>query len=88
MFLLAHYLMFLRGIFSSIIILFLFLILYLTSTIDINYYNYIINCADFGIELLRKTILVIFTFFKTFCILRIIYIFSPQHVGFCNIISF
>ena len=85
-FLLAHYLMFLRGFFSFIIILFLFLVLYLTSAIDTNYYIQIKEHDDFGIEALRKIILVIFSFFKMFCIYRIIYIFSPQYVGFCNII--
>ena len=87
-FLLAHYLMFLRGSFSFIIFLFLFLILFLTSAIDIDYYHNVINSSDFGIEFLRKLIIVILSFFKSFCIFRILYIFSPQHVGFCNIISF
>lgn len=86
-FLLAHYLMFLRGLFSFIIILFLFLILCLTSKIDTGYYEYIILYHDFALEILRKIVLIIFSFFKVFCIFRIIYIFSPQHVGFCNIIS-
>ena len=86
-FLLAHYLMFLRGFFSFIIVLFLFLILYLTSKIDTNYYKNVIKSNDFAIEFLRKFFIVIFSFFKTFCIFRIIYIFSPQYVGFCNIIS-
>ena len=85
--LLAHYLMFLRGSLSFIIISFLFLVLSLTSSIDIDYYNNIIQSSDFGIEFLRKLFLVIFSSFKSFCIFRIIYIFSPQHVGFCNIIS-
>ena len=85
--LLAHYLMFLRGSLSFIIISFLFLVLSLTSSIDIDYYNNIIQSSDFGIEFLRKLILVIFSSFKIFCTFRIIYIFSPQHVGFCKIIS-
>ena len=86
-FLLSHYLMFLRSSFSLIFIIILILILSLTSAINLNYYKDLIHRSDFGFELLKKIFLVISTFFKTFCVFRIIDIFSSQHVGFCNVIS-
>ena len=86
-FLLPHYLMFLRSSFSLIIIIILIIILSLTSAINFNYYKDLIHSSDLGIEILKKLFIVVSTFFKTFCVFRIIYIFSSQHVGFCNMIS-
>ena len=86
-FLLPHYLMFWRGIFGFILILFLIFILSFTSEINMDYYKYLFNAESIAIEITRKIFLCILTFIKVFCIFRIIYIFTPQHVGFCNIIS-
>ncbi len=79
-FLLPHYLMFWRGIFGFILILFLIFILSFTSEIDMNYYKYLFNTKTIAFEITRKIFLSIFTFIKIFCVLRIIYIFTPQHV--------
>ena len=85
--LLPHFLLFWRGIINSIIALILTFILYCTSSIDFRYYENIINNIT-KIELIFKIFSFLFLIFKIFCIFKIIYIFTPQHVGFCIVIIY
>ena len=82
--LLPHFLLFWRGIYTFIIFLILTVILYFTSNIQIEYYENLLSNIDF-LRVIIQIIFIIFNFIKIFCIFKIIYIFTPQHVGFCNV---
>ena len=85
--LLPHFLLFWRGIFNFIIISILTIILYYTSILNIEYYEgYLSDIRP--LEVIRKICLIFLNFIKIFCIFKIIYIFTPQHVGFCNVIIY
>ena len=83
-FLLPHFLMFWRGLTNLIIFLIMILIFYWTSIIDFTNYKYL-NLTN-ALEITRKIILIIFSFGKTFSVFKIIDIFTPQHVGFVNVV--
>ena len=86
-FVLPHFLIFFRGVVNSILVTIVFLGLYATSNIDFRYYDNIINNIQIG-EILFKMLSFIFMICKIFCIFEIIYIFTPQHVGFCIVIIY
>ena len=86
-FVLPHFLLFFRGIINSILVTILICILYATSNIDFRYYNNILNNIQAS-EILFKLLSFIFMILKIFCIFEIIYIFTPQHVGFCIVIIY
>jgi hypothetical protein len=86
-FVLPHYLLFFRGFINSILASILIIILCATSNIDSRYYNNILDNIQVG-EILFKMLSFIFMIFKIFCIFQIIYIFTPQHVGFCIVIIY
>jgi hypothetical protein len=86
-FILPHFLLFFRGIISTILISILICVLYATSSIDSRYYNNILNNIKVS-EILFKILSFIFMACKIFCIFKIIYIFTPQHVGFCIVIIY
>lgn len=82
-FLLPHFLMFWRSLFSFVYFVILTLILYFTSYIEYNDYastNIVKNIKIY-------IILIITEFFKIFSIFRVIYLFTPTHVGFLNVVS-
>ena len=83
-FVLPHYLMFYRGSVNFIILLIILPILYWTSCINFTNYKYL-NLTN-ALEIFSKLLLIIFSFTKTFCIFKIIDIFTPQHVGFVNVV--
>ena len=86
-FVLPHFLLFFRGLINSILVSILICVLYATSNIDFRYYNNILDNIQVG-EILFKLVSFIFMIFKIFCIFQIIYIFTPQHVGFCIVIIY
>ena len=87
-FLLPHYLMFWRGLFSFVIILlFTIIILTCTSKINLEYYKYVLENEDLWKEIISKIFYIICNFLKVFSIFKIIYIFTPQHVAFLNVIE-
>ena len=87
-FLLPHYLMFWRGLFSFVIILlFTIIILTCTSKINLEYYKYVLQNEDLWKEIISKIFYIICNFLKVFSIFKIIYIFTPQHVAFLNVIE-
>lgn len=85
--LLPHFLLFYRGFINTIILLFIILSLCLTSHIDYSYYKNILENIQTD-EIIFKIISIIAMIFKIFCIFKIIYIFTPQHVGFCVVIIY
>jgi hypothetical protein len=81
-FLLPHYLMFWRGLFNCVFLALLCLCFFLTRVIK--YEFNIPNEMNSAIYLLHKIILIILYFCRAFIYLKIIDVFSPQHVAFCN----
>ena len=81
-FLLPHYLMFWRGLFNCIFLALLCLCFFLTRVIKLEFN--IPNEMNSAIYLLHKIILIILYFCRAFIYLKIIDVFSPQHVAFCN----
>ena len=86
-FILPHFLLFFRGLINAILVSMLICILYFTSSLDFRYYDNILNNIEVS-EILFKILSFIFLTCKIFCIFKIIYIFTPQHVGFCLVIIY
>ena len=86
-FILPHFLLFFRGLINAILVSILICILYFTSSIDFRYYDNILNNIQVS-EIIFRIISFIFMACKIFCIFKIIYIFTPQHVGFCLVIIY
>lgn len=83
-FLLPHVLMFWRGLICLGLLLILIPILILTGKVDlVNYYDFLKK--DY-LKILLKILLIIYSFFKSFITMKIIYIFTPQHVAFLNVV--
>ena len=83
-FMLPHYLMFWRGIFTFIFLIILFAATVLPSFIEFNYFTQFDTKLAILNQVLMKVLFTIFSFFKSFCLLKILDTFSPQHVAFCN----
>ena len=86
-FVLPHFLLFFRGLINVILALILIFVLNSTSHIDFRYYNNILNNIQVY-EILLRLFSFICMILKIFCIFKIIYIFSPLHVGFCIVILY
>ena len=86
-FLLPQTLMFWRGIYNFFMILILFPIVYF---IKLNKYQ--IEFDNKGINLIWQILLIVFIipilFLKSFLIMKVIYIFTPQHVAFVNVVFY
>ena len=80
-FVLPHYLIFWKGIFVFFIHIILFIILF--PTVGIRFYYFFDD--SFSIILLRIFNIVILLP-KNLCIMKVIYLFTPQHVGFLNVV--
>ena len=86
-FILPHFLLFYRGIINTVLVLIVISILLIALKIDFQYYSNIINNISI-IEILLKFLSFTFMMIKIFCIFKIIYIFTPQHVGFCIVVIY
>ena len=83
-FMLPHYIMFWRGIFDFIFLIILSAATVLPSFIQFNYFTQFETKLALLNQVLMKVLFTIFSFFKSFCLLKILDAFSPQHVAFCN----
>lgn len=83
-FLLPHYLMFYRGLFNLCMIAVSGFLIFFLGFVKFEYFTRIDNSFDMCIQILIKVIFTLFSFFKAFCLLKIIDIYSPQHVAFLN----
>ena len=83
-FLLPHYLMFWRGLFNCIFISLLGLCIIVPGVIKYNFNTPDEMNSNITIFLLHKIIFIIFSFCRAFIYLKVVDIFSPQHVAFCN----
>ena len=86
-FLLPQTLMFWRGIYNFFMILILFPIVYF---IKLNKYQ--IEFDNKGVNLIWQILLIVLIipilFLKSFLIMKVIYIFTPQHVAFVNVVFY
>ena len=83
-FLLPHYLMFWRGIFTLGFVGILSAIVLIPSWVEFHYFDQFQDSFDLAIQVIMKVLYTIFSFCKAFCLLKILDIFSPQHVAFSN----
>jgi len=83
-FLLPHYLMFWRGLFNCIFLALLGICIIIPGVIEYNFNIPEEMNSNVGIYLLHKIIFIIFYFFRGFIYLKVVDVFSPQHVAFCN----
>ena len=85
-FLLPHYLMFYRGIFNFIMLGILSASVFLPESklVKFTYFSQFTTEKEKHIQILVKVIFTILSFFRAFCLLKVIDIFSPQHVSFLN----
>ena len=83
-FLLPHYLMFWRGFFNLFMLIILGCSVIIPGYVKFVYFNQFNTLEDFVIQILVKVLFTIFSFCKAFCLLKVIDIFSPQHVSFLN----
>ena len=86
-FLLPQSLMFLRGLFNSIMFVFFILFIYLMKYMD---FSFNINDSKSNIYI-QISLIIVYTFFaflRSFSVIKVIDIFSPQHVSFINVIFY
>ena len=83
-FLLPHYLMFYRGIFNFIMLGILSASVFLKGFVNFSYFEQFTIDKEKYIQILVKVLFTILSFFRAFCLLKVIDIFSPQHVSFLN----
>ena len=81
--LLPHFLLFFRGVVNCIIVIIFTFILHLASVIDFGFFIDLFKKINFGGFVILILHILLF-FIKVFCLFKIIYIFTPIHVGFCN----
>ena len=83
-FLLPHYLMFYRGIFNFFMLGILSASVFFKGFVNFSYFEQFTIDKEIYIQILIKMIFTILSFFRMFCLLKVIDIFSPQHVSFLN----
>ena len=86
-FILPHFLMFYKSVICFVFYLILILILFLTSRITFSNIKNTFNTQNVFLDILIKLFKIISGFLQSFCIFNIIYIFTPIHVGFLNVVS-
>ena len=83
-FLLPHYLMFYRGIFNFFMLIILGTSVIIPEFVKFECFSRFQEKMEIFTQILMKIIFTIFSFCKAFCLLKVIDIFSPQHVSFLN----
>ena len=81
-FMLPHTLMFCRGICEFIFNFFLYIIIFLVTNVKFIHFKIILSSSH---KLFVLLLSIIFQFFRSFIIIKIIYIFTPAHVSFVAI---
>ena len=83
-FLLPHYLMLWRGMFTFGFVGILSCIVLIPHWVEFHYFDQFTTKLEITIQVIMKVLYTIFSFCKAFCLLKILDIFSPQHVAFSN----
>ena len=87
-FILPHFLMFYKSLICLVFYIIFTPIVFLTSNIPFSKIkNLLINDQSIFFNILIILFKIISAFVKSFCIFNIIYIFTPIHVGFLNVVS-
>ena len=87
-FILPHYLMFYKSTICSVFYLILIPILFFTSRISFsNFKNVYSSRGRLDLQIFIILFTIFSAFFKNFSVFKIIYIFTPIHVGFLNVVS-
>ena len=81
-FLLPHYIMFYRGIFNFFMLAILGSSVIIPGIVKFTYFSQFNTQKELLIQIILKIIFTFFSFFKAFCLLKVIDICSPQHVAF------
>ena len=85
-FLLAHVLLFWRGIFNFALLIVLTPILYLTNKDKLNFENLKDSNSDILSDIFARLFFISISFFRSFLIMKVIYAFTPLHVSFLNVV--
>ena len=85
-FLLAHVLLFWRGISNFFLLIALTPILYFTNKDKLNFKNLKHSNSKVIWDIIATIFFLIFSFFRSFLIMKVIYVFTPIHVSFLNVI--
>ena len=83
-FLLPHYLMLWRGCFNFFMLAILGAVLLVPGIVKFGYFSQFPTNLEILIQILMKVLFTIASFCEAFCLLKVIYIFSPIHVAFLN----
>ena len=83
-FLLPHYLMLWRGFFNFFMLIILATTVLALGEVKFVYFSQFKTDIEIFLQVLMKILFTIFSFCKAFCLLKVIDIFSPQHVAFLN----
>ena len=86
-FLLPHTLMFYRGLFTGLLfIIFIPLIIFIKTKKPDNYFNFEYKEREVNkfLQIFLVFVYIVLYAFRNFCVMKVIYIFSPQHVAFLN----
>ena len=86
-FLLPQTLMFWRGIFNFFMLFILVLIFFITKSSKYQF-NFDTKGYNLIIQISLAIIIIPILFLKSFLVMKIIYIFTPQHVAFLNVVFF
>ena len=82
----SHVLLFWRGISNFIILIVLTPILYFTNKDKLNFKNLKHSNSKVIWDIIATLFFLIFSFFRSFLIMKVIYVFTPLHVSFLNVI--
>ena len=86
-FLLPQSLMFMRGLYNLVMLLFIIPTLYFINELKL---DFLFNENEIGyiIQISLVIFFIAFTLLKSFFIMKVIYIFTPQHVAFLNVVFY
>ena len=86
-FLLPQSLMFMRGLYNLVMLLFIIPTLYFINELKLDFY-FNENEIGYIIQISLVIFFIAFTLLKSFFIMKVIYIFTPQHVAFLNVVFY
>ena len=86
-FLLPQSLMFMRGLYNLVMLLFIITTLYFINELKLDFY-FNENEIGYIIQISLVIFFIAFTLLKSFFIMKVIYIFTPQHVAFLNVVFY
>ena len=86
-FLLPQSLMFMRGLYNFIMLLIIIPTLYFSNELKFDFY-FNENEIGYIIQISLMIFFIAFTLLKSFYVMKVIYIFTPEHVAFLNVVFY